>query len=159
MKSLLVCVAAVACLLASASLANTITFETASSGSGFTGPVTEDGFTYSTLSGGLYVNDFGNPGQDLEGTQFDGGGVVKIVAVGGGDFTFDQLDYAAYDRTGSGSQTLTVNGLFNGSLAFTDTYTQPVRVVRARERGSQRQRIGGKWVVQDQEQNWIWMIF
>jgi hypothetical protein len=42
----------VASALAPPAFANTITFETASLGV-FTGPVTEDGFTYTKLSGGL----------------------------------------------------------------------------------------------------------
>lgn len=115
--------AAGACAIASTALASTITFETAPHGSGFTGPMTESGYTYSTLSGGLYVNQYGNPGQDLEGAESVGGGIVKIVAAGGGDFNFASLDFAAYDQSGAGSQTLTVNGLLGGSLVATDTFT------------------------------------
>ena len=115
--------AAAALALASPSLADTITFETAPFGGGFSGPVTENGYTYSTLSGGLYVNHFGNPGQDLEGAEANGGGVVKIVAAGGGDFTFAGLDFAAYAGDGTGTQTLIVNGLLGGGLVATDSYT------------------------------------
>ena len=43
-------------------------------------------------------------------------------------------------------------------MTFSDTYTEPVRVVRVRETGLQRQRIGGKWVTQEKEQNWIWIV-
>ncbi len=43
-------------------------------------------------------------------------------------------------------------------MTFTDSYTQPVRVVRARESWQQRQRIGGKWVLQEKEENWIWVV-
>jgi hypothetical protein len=43
-------------------------------------------------------------------------------------------------------------------MTFTDTYTQPVRVVRVRETWHQRQRIGGKWVTQEKEENWIWVV-
>ena len=100
-----------------------ITFETAPPGPGFTGPITENGFTYSTLSGGLYVNDLGNPGQDMEGSEVNGGGILNIVSAGSPDFTFSGLDYAAYAGTGSGSQTLTVTGLLGGSIIGTDTYT------------------------------------
>ena len=40
---------------ASSALANTISFEMAPFGANFTGPVTENGFTYSRLSGELLV--------------------------------------------------------------------------------------------------------
>jgi len=43
-------------------------------------------------------------------------------------------------------------------MTFSDSYTEPVRVVRARETYLQRQRIGGKWVTQEKEQNWIWVV-
>src|SRR2546423_3932217 len=63
--------------LASPAFANTITFETAPVGS-FSGPVTENGFTYSKLSGALLINPLlvGNPGKDAAGT-ISGGGVLK----------------------------------------------------------------------------------
>ena len=44
------------------------------------------------------------------------------------------------------------------SLRLSDTYTQPVRVVRVRERWTERKRIGGNWVTQEKEQNWIWVV-
>jgi hypothetical protein len=44
------------------------------------------------------------------------------------------------------------------SLRLSDTYTQPVRVVRVRERWTERRRIGGNWVTQEKEQNWIWVV-
>ena len=108
--------------LASSALANTITFETAPFGAGFTGPVTENGFTYSNLSGGLFVNIFGHPGQDMEGEIVAGGGVLKIVSATGGDFDFNALDYSAFSTLG-GSETLQVKGFLSGSLVGTDTYT------------------------------------
>lgn len=43
-------------------------------------------------------------------------------------------------------------------MTFSDSYTEPVRVVRVRETYLQRQRIGGKWVTQEKEQNWIWVV-
>lgn len=106
--------------------ASIVTFESAPLGFGFTGPVTEDGFTYETLSGNLFVEDFGNPGQDMEGDVFLGGGALDIVsAVGGETFTFDNLDFSASvgsDYTGSASQTLTVEGLLGGSLVAIDAF-------------------------------------
>jgi hypothetical protein len=113
----------VASALASSAFANVITFETASFGAGFTGPVTENGFTYSTLSGGLFVNNAGNPGHDMEGGSSAGGGVLKIVSATGGNFNFNALDYAAFAASGTGSQTLKVQGFLGGSLVGTDQYT------------------------------------
>ncbi len=101
-----------------------ITFETASAGAGFTGPVNESGFTYARLSGGLFVGDSGNPGQDLEGDFGTGGGVLDITsAIAGARFTFSGLDYSAFAASGTGSQTLTVTGLRGGSVVGTSTYT------------------------------------
>ena len=113
--------------LASSAQAAVITFETAPIGD-FTGPVTENGFTYSRLSGALYVDTAGNPGKDMEGqsgASNGGGGVLDITAASGGPaaFTYSGLDYAAFDTRGTGSQTLTVAGLLGGSTVGTDTYT------------------------------------
>lgn len=44
------------------------------------------------------------------------------------------------------------------SLRFSDTYIEPVRVVRVRERWTERKRVGAKWVTQEKEQNWIWVV-
>ena len=43
-------------------------------------------------------------------------------------------------------------------LALSDTYTEPVRVVRVRESWKQRERVGGEWVLKDKEENWIWVV-
>jgi hypothetical protein len=109
--------------LASPAFANTITFETAPLGS-FSGPVTENGFTYSKLSGALLINPLlvGNPGKDAEGT-ISGGGVLKIVSATGGDFNFNALDFSAFDVSGTGSQTLKVEGFLGASSAGVDQYT------------------------------------
>ena len=108
---------------ASPALANIITFETANVGV-FAGPVTENEFIYSKMSGTLLVNPLlvGNPGKDAEGT-ISGGGVLKIVSAGGGDFNFDALDYSAFDFSGTGSQTLKVEGFLGGSSVGVDQYT------------------------------------
>lgn len=42
-------------------------------------------------------------------------------------------------------------------MTFTETYTEPVRVVRVRESWKERERVGGQWVIKDKEQNWIWI--
>jgi len=44
------------------------------------------------------------------------------------------------------------------SVRFTDTYEGPVRVVRVRERWSQRRRAGQAWQTQQKEQHWIWVV-
>jgi len=44
------------------------------------------------------------------------------------------------------------------SVRFTDTYPGPVRVVRVRERWTQRRRVGKEWKSQEKEQNWIWVV-
>src|SRR5262249_4136160 len=109
-------------VLTSPALANKITFETVSTGV-FTGPATEDGFTYSTLSGGLLISQFGNPGHDAEGLQSAGGGVLKIVLAGGGDFNFNSVDFAAFAFSGTGSQTLNVEGFLGATSVGVDQYT------------------------------------
>lgn len=122
-RTLAIAAMAVASALASPAFANTITFETAPGGPNFTGPVTEAGFTYSTLSGALFVNRFGNPGQDMEGDQEVGGGVLKIVSASSGNFTFNSIDFAALDSSDTGSQTLSVEGFLGASPVGTDAYT------------------------------------
>jgi hypothetical protein len=109
--------------LTSPAVGNTITFETATVNTLITAPITEAGFTYSTLSGGLLVNPFGNPGQDAEGLSTVGGGVLKIVSATGGDFNFNALDFAAFDNRGTGSQTLKVEGFLGGSSVGMEQYT------------------------------------
>jgi hypothetical protein len=104
--------------------AATITFETATYGQGFGGPITESGFTYSTGSGSLFTNGFiGDPGQDMEGDIADGGGVLDIVKASPGQFTFSSLDFAAYAATLGGSQTLDVTGYLGGSAVGVDSFT------------------------------------
>jgi hypothetical protein len=108
--------------LTSQAFANKVTFETASPGV-FSGPVTEDGFSCAKLSGGLFVAQFGNPGQDLEGLSTAGGGVLKIASAIGGDFNFNALDFAAFNILGTGSQTLRIEGFLGGSSVGVDQYT------------------------------------
>lgn len=122
-QAVLAAAIASAAALASPAVASTITFATSPVG-GFTGPpTTEDGFTYSLLSGGLFVQDVGNPGQDMEGAIESGGGVLKIVSAGAGTFIFDSVDFAAFDSAGTGSQMLSVEGSLGGSAIGTDQYT------------------------------------
>jgi hypothetical protein len=44
------------------------------------------------------------------------------------------------------------------SVRFTDAYPGPVRVVRVRERWTQRQRVGQQWKTEPKEQNWIGVV-
>ena len=44
------------------------------------------------------------------------------------------------------------------SVRFTDTYPGPVRVVRVRERRTERKRVDREWKTEQKEQNWIWVV-
>jgi hypothetical protein len=44
------------------------------------------------------------------------------------------------------------------ALRFSDTYTDPVRVVRARERWTERSRKGKEWITVEKQQTWIWVV-
>lgn len=43
-------------------------------------------------------------------------------------------------------------------LRFSDTYTDPVRVVRVRERWTERTQQGEQWSATEKEQAWIWVV-
>jgi hypothetical protein len=44
------------------------------------------------------------------------------------------------------------------SVRFTDTFPGPLRVVRVRERWTQRKRVGQECKSEQKEQNWIWVV-
>lgn len=44
------------------------------------------------------------------------------------------------------------------ALRLSDTYTEPVRVVRVRERWTERTRQGKRWKTVEKEQTWIWVV-
>jgi hypothetical protein len=44
------------------------------------------------------------------------------------------------------------------SVRFTDAYPGPVRVVRVRERWTERKQVGKESKPQEKEQNWIWVV-
>lgn len=44
------------------------------------------------------------------------------------------------------------------SVRFTDAYPGPVRVVRVRERWTQRRRIGAAWKTDEKKQHWLWVV-
>jgi hypothetical protein len=104
--------------------ATTVTFDTGTTtpfGSMFTGSVTENGFTYSTSVGSLFLASSGNPGKDMEGNEEFGGGVLKIVPVAPQDFTFAALDFSAFGPA-AGSEFITVAGYFDSVFQASDTY-------------------------------------
>ncbi|MDZ4373010.1 MAG: PEPxxWA-CTERM sorting domain-containing protein [Phenylobacterium sp.] len=99
-----------------------ITFSDAPRGA-FSDTVVEDGFAYSTFSGALLANGITPDRRNMEGQGTGGGGVLSIVAEDGGLFSFLQLDYAAFDQSGLGFQTLTILGLRSGVVIGSDTST------------------------------------
>jgi hypothetical protein len=44
------------------------------------------------------------------------------------------------------------------ALRLSQSYTDPVRVVRVRERWTQRQRAGAQWRNVEKEENWVWVV-
>jgi hypothetical protein len=44
------------------------------------------------------------------------------------------------------------------SLRLSDTYTEPVRVIRVRERWTERTQRGKDWKTVEREQTWIWVV-
>jgi hypothetical protein len=112
-------------LLSGTAHAATVTFDTGTQtpfGSSFAGSVTENGFTYSTFSGSLFLSPSGNPGKDMEGNEEFGGGILNIVSSTSANFTFAGIDFSAFGA-GGGSETLTVTGLLNGVVEGVATYT------------------------------------
>jgi hypothetical protein len=98
-----------------------IGFEGPSVGTLGTGTYTEGGFNYSVFSGGLYINNLGNPNQDIEGYYATSGGVLQITRVGGSLFNFDALDFSAFGS--GGSRSVSVSGLVGGSVVATDLFS------------------------------------
>ncbi len=121
-KSVVFSAALALSVLASGAQAGTITFETAPNPDFFLlGPVVEDGFQYSG-SDAIFIGSNGNPGLNAEAYPDFGGGVLDIVAEDGSLFSFTSLDYAAYDSSGEGSQTLMVSGYLNDVLLLSDFF-------------------------------------
>ena len=104
--------------------ATAITFETAPLGPGFTGPVTENGFTYMQTDGSLYVNDLGNPGQDMEALHDTLGGSLVVFRTDGSTFTFNSIDFAAYEATATPQdQALSLVGVTKNGTLVQEYYT------------------------------------
>ncbi|MEQ8232217.1 MAG: PEP-CTERM sorting domain-containing protein [Gammaproteobacteria bacterium] len=118
-KLLLTLVLASTTLLPLSAAAVIIDFDNISTGS-FTGPASEDGFTYSLLSGALRGDaSNGNPGGNMQGDQ-RAGGVLSIARMGGGRFTFDGTDIASFEAFGID---VLFEGLLLGTVVGSDTFT------------------------------------
>jgi hypothetical protein len=107
-------------LFSGAAHADTITFDNATFGP-FTGPVTENGYTYSTLAGSLFVTILGNPGNDMEGAGGTNGGILDIKSATSTNFTFAKVDFSAFGES-IGTESLFVEGFRNGAIVAFDTY-------------------------------------
>ncbi|MEW5687468.1 MAG: PEPxxWA-CTERM sorting domain-containing protein [Pseudomonadota bacterium] len=120
MKAYLTAVALAMAALPARAAVSSIDFDTAPRGA-FSGSITEDGFVYSALSGVLFVNGIRPSEQNMEGRAVDGGGVLKIVAADGGDFTFLSLIFGHYGETVGVERAITVHGLLDGQVLATQT--------------------------------------
>jgi hypothetical protein len=118
----LIVVLAVMLSCAAPSAASVITFDTAPLGT-FGGPVTENGFVYYNGFGNFAVAGLGRSGQDLEARV--SGGIVVVQRDGGGLFTFDSIDFAAFDSMGISDGSLIVGGVRNGAFLSFPTFTLP----------------------------------
>ena len=99
--------------------ATTITFSGAPTGGGFTGPVTEAGYTYSLYAGALFINTDGNPGNNVEPVFASGSsGTLKIVSATPGTL----FDFNGIDVGSAGAGSVTVIGYDMGTLVGTDTF-------------------------------------
>lgn len=59
----------------------------------------------------------------MEGQVTAGGGTLEVVLAGGGNFQFNAVDFAAYSESGTGTQTLDVQGYLGATLVGTEQYT------------------------------------
>jgi len=109
-----------AALCPGSATADTITFSTGIPGV-FTGPAFEGDFSYSLLSGGLFIDSSnGNPGEEIEGLIADGGGTLQVLRddILSGLFTFDQVDL---QQVNSGAVLIVFEGYLGGALQGTDS--------------------------------------
>ena len=101
----------------------------------FTGPVTENGFTYSSVGNvnGLFSSPiYGNPGAEMEATALlpdyyvDDAGILRIVgATTGQSFQFLGMDIAQREIDPTAAHTVRVEGFFLGSLVGIEDFTTP----------------------------------
>jgi hypothetical protein len=120
-KSVVLGAVAALSVFASGAQAAVITFENDPTGVYVFSGGSEAGFDYRP-DGAYVINVNGNPGHDAEGYVIGGEGGIVFTAADSPLFTFEGLDYFAYDSRGVGSQTLTVNGWRDGSVIGTDLF-------------------------------------
>jgi hypothetical protein len=111
-----------AALLAAPASATTITFDTAPFGPGFSGPVTENGYTYQQTDGSLFVSILGNPGRDIEAQAGTPGGAFVIYRQDGGTFVFNSIDFAAFEPGLPQDQALSLVGVAKDGTMFQEYY-------------------------------------
>lgn len=120
--SLLLLAAFAAAMVPATAYADTITFVGPIGPIDPGNPTVEGIFTYDVLSGQLFRDSDGNPGEDMEGSSSGGGGVLRVVRddIAGGLFTFDASDIRfEFDMPVQ----ITFTGLLNGITQGTDVFT------------------------------------
>jgi hypothetical protein len=115
--------AAAAIAFAVPASAGVVTFSTAPYGPGFTGPVAENGYVYQQTDGSLFVNVWGNPGQNMEALAGTAGGALVVYRQNGGTFHFDSIDFASYEPSGLDQQFLSLVGVTKSGKLFQEFYT------------------------------------
>lgn len=103
--------------------ATTITFDTAPLGPGFTGPVTENGFTYQQTFGAIRGNNKGFAGRDLEAQPGTWGGGLVVYRANGGTFLFTSIDFAAFEPGPAQDQALSLVGVTKDGTLVNEYYT------------------------------------
>lgn len=117
--------AAAALAMAVPASATTITFDTAPTGPGFTGPVHENGYVYQQTYGSLFVNSKGISGNDMEAQVGTWGGAMVLYRQNGGTFLFNSIDFAAFEAGPSNTQAISLVGVTKGGAMFQEYYTLP----------------------------------
>jgi len=105
-----------------------IGFDGITASGGFTGPLTEDGFTYSEFGAvGLFGSiNHGNPAPEMEGGANTGGGVLQIVSETAGQaFLFVGMDIAHFDSQHN-THEIIVAGFLDSLHVATETFITTV---------------------------------
>ncbi len=124
MRAFKTLLAAAALTMAVPACATTITFDGAPYGPGFTGPVTDNGFTYKQTSGSLFVNTWGKPGKDMEAKSGTPGGALVLYRQDGKAFVLASIDFAAYEAGSTPQeQALSLVGVTKDGTMFQEYYT------------------------------------
>lgn len=130
MRAFKTLLAAAALLMAVPASATTITFDTAPVGSGFTGPIHENGFVYQQTYGFLYVNTKGISGNDMEAQAGTWGGAMVLYRQNGGTFIFNSIDFAAFELGPTNTQAISLVGVTKGGAMFQEYYSLPTTNIR-----------------------------